>query len=95
MDTTKYLTALELSDPADHEFLVNAVANWWQSQEDENGGHDYYEYADNFRYAVKGDEGQMMTYEAVQRHGCCGFHDDEFGPAPSGKTYLYGFNYGH
>ena len=75
-----------------------AVAAWWN----ENGRDGYtYEYADNYRYAVKGDAGQESAYEALRGAGCCGFVDVELEVKCDDESenlnhvLLYGFNYGH
>ena len=54
-----------------------------------------YDYIDNARLAIKGHSPSELVYEHAQDNGCCGFVDVELGPAPSGTTYLYGFNHGH
>lgn len=54
-----------------------------------------WECQDNLRLAVEGDVASENAYEDARRSGCCGFFDVRFDGAPSGRTYLWGFNYGH
>jgi len=56
---------------------------------------DDYEYADNVRYARKGDKKQVLIYKQQQEHGCCGFYDGEVKCPIDNQTYLIGFNFGH
>ena len=53
-----------------------------------------YEYNDNYRLALQGDKRSMTKYNLIKSRGCCGYYDEKI-KAPSGKTYLIGFNYGH
>jgi hypothetical protein len=71
-------------------WLKSQIKSFWGGVEE-----DMYEYPDNFRVALKDDQESEEKYEDAAREGCCGFVDKEFGPSPSGNTYLYGFNYGH
>lgn len=50
---------------------------------------------DNFRLADKSVDSQVRAYDDAVATGCCGSFDTEFGPSPGGRTYLWGFNYGH
>lgn len=52
-----------------------------------------YEYPDNFRFCLVGDDKQMKEYIRRGRDGCCGFYDEEV--VIEGKKYKIGFNYGH
>jgi len=62
---------------------------------------DKYENADNFRLAIRDDFESEQAYYLKRDKGCCGYRDFIWDPsfvvkgAPSGKTYLFGFNYGH
>lgn len=55
--------------------------------------NDYYEYADNFRFAKVGDKYQEYLYKETQDSGCCGFYDRVIDV--DGIQYNIGFNYGH
>ena len=48
---------------------------------------------DNFRFAAKDNAEEVAAYEQAKNKGCCGFFDDEIDV--DGKTFLFGFNYGH
>lgn len=76
---------------ADIDWLGGQVADFW-SDPDFQGD---FECVDNNRIAIKGDDSSAAVYETQVMEGCCGSCDVEFGPSPSGLTYLYGFNYGH
>jgi hypothetical protein len=54
-----------------------------------------WEYMDNVRLALVGDSELEQHYERIRDDGCCGSCDHRFGPSPSGRFYMYGFNYGH
>ncbi len=49
--------------------------------------------------SIEDNCGKVITvdeeYADSRDHGCCGFKDIQFGPAPSGQMYVFGFNYGH
>lgn len=68
-----------------------AVCDWWTANDPDQIT---YEYADNDRYAIKGNREQEEFYAYIQDGGCCGCMDVEI-PLPDGQTLLYGFNYGH
>jgi len=72
---------------ADIEWLAWQITDFWAQNE--------FEFVDNDRLAIKGDDSSARAYDFQVLSGCCGFHDVEFGPSPSGRMYLYGFNYGH
>jgi hypothetical protein len=72
---------------------VHAAIHRWRRENDPNG--DRFEYSDNTRIAIKGDLGSELVYEDRRDAGCCGSVDVELGPSPTGRTYLFGFNYGH
>jgi hypothetical protein len=74
---------------AERDWLLSQVDGFWDLHEDE------YECVDNVRLADDGDELERQAYGAAVDGGCCGGHDREFGGSPAGRTYLYGFNYGH
>lgn len=70
------------------------IAKWW----DKNDPNcENYEYADNSRYAVKGNSEQEAAYEKIRDGGCCGFCDVELEVTDENGTHtlLFGFNYGH
>jgi hypothetical protein len=51
-----------------------------------------FDYADSYRFALKGDPASMDDFDS--RRTCCGCEEwEETGP--DGKVYLLGFNYGH
>ncbi len=84
---------LRLFGQAEHDWLRAELDAWWMSQATAEFPDDEpFPCADNFRLALKGDE---ASYEEAVCNGCCGSVDIEVGPSPSGRTYLYGFNYGH
>lgn len=70
---------------AEYEWVAAEIASFWT---------DEHENCDNFRFAVKGTDGELHYWEYAS-NGCCGSDDAEFGPSPLGRTYLWGFNYGH
>jgi len=51
------------------------------------------EYEDNFRIFPNTYNGHKQ-YTKIKNEGCCGFFDSQM-RCKSGKSYLYGFNYGH
>lgn len=53
-----------------------------------------YEFMDNVRACRTDDEQGRAEYERRMECGCCGSVDTEI-VAPSGATYMVGFNYGH
>jgi hypothetical protein len=53
-----------------------------------------YENADTFRVARADNEDEMLSFEALARRGCCGFHEWE-ATDPEGTRWVLGFNYGH
>jgi hypothetical protein len=70
---------------------VQAIAHWWIK----NDPNEYYfEYNDNFRYAIKGDVDSVNEYERLRERGCCGELDIEL-TMSDGSVLMYGFNYGH
>ncbi len=66
-----------------------AVAAFWEA-----AGEDSYEFSDNYRYAIPGDEKSCDEYEQSRAAGCCGFFDTEL-TCSDGSTIMFGFNYGH
>lgn len=52
-----------------------------------------FEYNDNYRFAPKDDPAAVAEYERLRGRGCCGFHDEEL--TIEGRTFLFGFNWGH
>ena len=76
------------------EWVHDRIANWWMTAEDDEGRPEF-EYIDNERLMIIGDEATEDVYEEAERMGCCGNHSVEFGPSPSGNKYVFGFNYGH
>lgn len=50
---------------------------------------------DNERLADEGISYQVSQFNAIRERGCCGDAHFRLGPSPSGRFYLYGFNYGH
>lgn len=52
-----------------------------------------YEYADNYRAARLGNEVEMVEFDRIKDHGCCGSHDEEI--TVDGVKWIVGFNYGH
>lgn len=81
---------LELDDVAaeDRTWLEGRMAEEGAEYEDEP-------CQDNFRLADESDPAQVEAYEDAAREGCCGSADFRFEGSPSGRTYLWGFNYGH
>lgn len=80
---------------ADENWLNCRINEFWADAAQDAGDAEAYECSDNYRLACKQVEGEMSEYEQAQFRGCCGSVDVEFGPSPEGKTYVYGFNYGH
>lgn len=80
------LTRTQLT-PAEHQ----AVCDWWHENDPDQTK---FEYADNDRYAIKGNKVQEAAYDEIQHQGCCGYMDVEI-KLQDGRTLLYGFNYGH
>ncbi len=62
---------------------------------------DSYDFADNFRYAVKYNEDSEKQYEDKRHSGCCGSYDTVITVDTSSDyqnssiDILFGFNYGH
>ena len=71
------------------DWLHEQINDFW---EDMGAGFDC---IDNLRLCRKGDVADEARYDEIERDGCCGSHNTEFGPSPEGHFYLYGFNYGH
>lgn len=67
-----------------------AVTKWEVANNDDG----QFEYADNHRYAVEGNEEHAVTYAIAVRNGCCGSMDTRL-TCDDGTVLLYGFNYGH
>jgi hypothetical protein len=79
--------------------LTEEDRNWLNGKIDELIGDERdsleYDCIDNRRLARLGEIEEEWEYEDARRNGCCGAADFRFEGAPSGATYLYGFNYGH
>lgn len=71
------------------------IEAWWNAEQDTAGDLDPYPCSDNFRLCCNEDPKEVEEYNVLAEDGCCGSVDVKFGPSPSGKTYTYGFNYGH
>jgi hypothetical protein len=57
-----------------------------------NEGAGGFEYADSYRFAIKGDYRARRFFRSLET--CCGSEEwEETGP--DGNVYLLGFNYGH
>jgi hypothetical protein len=56
---------------------------------------DAFEFTDNFRLCLIGDELSELFFVEQELSGCCGSYEIEFGPSPLFHTYKYGFNFGH
>lgn len=54
-----------------------------------------YDNMDKVRFADESDPIAIEDFKWIRRHGCCGEAHFRLGPSPSGRFYLYGFNYGH
>lgn len=67
-----------------------AVGNWFDTMY-ESG---YYDYMDNYRWALASDPEQVAKFEEAEELGCCGSHNETI-TGPDGLKYLVGFNYGH
>jgi hypothetical protein len=50
---------------------------------------------DNFRWADKGRCLEMGRFRKAEKAGCCGSHYSEHEHWPSGRTFCFGFNFGH
>ncbi len=72
----------------DREWLAVEMAHAEEDFEDEP-------CRDNDRLADVSKPDQVAAFEDAERQGCCGQASFRFGPAPSGATYVWGFNYGH
>lgn len=55
--------------------------------------NNYYEFADNFRFAQVGNKYQELIYQQLEQQGCCGYYDRIIDV--DGIEYKIGFNYGH
>ena len=78
--------------------MKEEIANWLNQKIKDIIGYDEYpkyDYADNFRFALKDSEREVRAYEEKQDRGCCGSYDGEVKCPIDGRTYLIGFNYGH
>lgn len=72
---------------ADVEWLAAEIVVFWARHVDD------YEFCDNHRLALKGHaESEAVYDEQLLLRLVDELHDTEFGPSPSGRTYLYGFN---
>lgn len=59
-------------------------------QEKNQGGYDY---IDNYRVAISGNQEQETRYKEIKSNGCCGFYDNKI--MIEGIEFLIGWNYGH
>ncbi len=64
----------------------------WEQENNPDGKT--FDYADNHRWATKGDAEQEAEYWRIEKIGCCGSCDVEL-QCDDGTVLLYGFNYGH
>lgn len=53
----------------------------------------YFEYIDNYRFAIEGNEDSIKKYKELKASGCCGSFDESF--EYEGIKYYFGFNHGH
>lgn len=75
---------------AEADWLRDTIEMFWSSVDE----HEY-EFVDNVRLACLDIHEEMIAYECAKDQGCCGSIDKRLGPSPGGRTYVYGFNYGH
>jgi hypothetical protein len=50
---------------------------------------------DNFRVCEMGRDAEETAYVAARERGCCGAYDDTVTHHRSGRTFMFGCNYGH
>lgn len=50
---------------------------------------------DGFRVADTAIDSEVDEYERIKSAGCCGFYDDRITHYKSGRTFRFGFNFGH
>lgn len=68
---------------------------------EENRIEMHYEFMDNYRYAIVGDEDSEKQYEVCQMKGCCGSYEEVITVDTSSHyqnssiEIRFGFNYGH
>lgn len=72
------------------DWLHRQVSGFWDKDENRD-----LECVDNGRVCDDSIPDEVEAYREIQEAGCCGCCDTSFGPSPSGRTYSYGFNYGH
>ncbi len=85
-----YHEALRVSHgQAEADWLRRQVVGFW-----DDAGNSF-DGVDNVRIACVDDHDEYVAYEDAISDGCCGSNDMEFGPSPAGRTYRYGFNFGH
>lgn len=58
-----------------------------------NGLENKYEYMDNYRAALVGDQKAEAEYNKIRDQGCCGSYDEVV--TIDGQEWRIGFNYGH
>ena len=93
MDNSQYVTqpvSYFVALGKEGDWLHRQVADFWDRDENQD-----LEFVDNGRVADEGVPAEVEAYEEAVRQGCCGCVDVTFGPSPSGRTYMYGFNHGH
>jgi hypothetical protein len=56
-------------------------------------GRQHYEYVDNHREARVDNADEMLRYEDIRSHGCCGSYDRTI--ELDGVKITFGFNHGH
>jgi len=83
---TSYFAALG----TEGDWLHRQVSDFWDKPENQD-----LECVDNGRVCDEGIPEEAAAYRELQESGCCGSCDVTFGPSPTGRTYSYGFNYGH
>lgn len=93
METAPYVSnpiayAANLAD--DGAWLRQRVDAFWALPENQD-----MECVDNHRIALVGVLSEEAAYDFVRDGGCCGSFDTVMGPSPMGRSYRYGFNYGH
>lgn len=71
------------------------VKNWLNNYFEQITNKPCYEYIDNYRFAVDGNEKSIRDYDNRVATGCCGFYDSEVICPLDGIKYYFGFNYGH
>ncbi len=97
----KYNTVNQSLWDAINGFEYEAVEKAIAKHCDDNKIEMLYEFCDNYRYAIVGDEDSEKQYKVCQMQGCCGSYEEIITVDVSSHyqnssiDIKFGFNYGH